>query len=100
MEAVCHAPRRRIRSLTQKLNWRHCPGELNPADLPTRGVPANQLKENLLWWTGPAFLKSKEVIYQEMSEISGEALKEEAVLQEQVKNPIPTTHVFGLPREK
>jgi hypothetical protein len=44
------------------------------------------------------FLKSKEVIHQEISK--GEALKEEAVLQEQVNNPIPTTHVFGLPGEK
>ncbi len=85
-----------IRNLTQALNWNHCPGEWNPADLATRGIPAIKLKDNLLWWTGPEFLKSKEVIYQRISK--EQSLRDEAVLQEEVKNPIPTTHVYGLPR--
>ncbi len=33
-----------IRNLTQALNWNHCPGEWNPADLATRGIPAIKLK--------------------------------------------------------
>ncbi|VDN43485.1 unnamed protein product [Gongylonema pulchrum] len=29
----------------------------NPVDLLTRGVPANELRNNELWWFGPEFLK-------------------------------------------
>jgi hypothetical protein len=41
-------------------------------------------------------LKSKEVIYQEISK--DQLLKDEAVLQEQIKILIPTTHVHSLPQ--
>ena len=47
-----------IRGLTKIENWRHCPGELNPADLPTRGVSGKQLVDNELWWQGPVFFKN------------------------------------------
>ena len=35
-----------IRELTNKHQWRHCPGELNPADLPSRGCSVQELKKN------------------------------------------------------
>ena len=44
-----------IRGLTNIENWRHCPGELNPADLPTRGISGKQLVDNELWWQDPVF---------------------------------------------
>ena len=46
-----------VRRLIDVENWRHCQGELNPADLPTRGVSEKKLVDNELWWEGPAFLK-------------------------------------------
>ena len=46
-----------ILSLTNKEQWKHCPGEMNPADLGSRGVLATQLKESVLWWEGPEFLR-------------------------------------------
>ena len=49
-----------IRELTNKHQWRHCPGELNPADLPSRGCFVQELKKNETWWTGPRFLKFPE----------------------------------------
>ncbi len=36
--------------------WRHIPGEINPADLPTRGIMAANLCNNTLWLEGPEFL--------------------------------------------
>jgi len=42
-----------IRGLTPGGNWNFCPGELNPADLPSRGVTAKELAGNTLWWHNP-----------------------------------------------
>ncbi|KAH9362471.1 hypothetical protein HPB48_015615 [Haemaphysalis longicornis] len=45
-----------ITTLTNPESWRYCPGEDNPADLLTRGVSVNTLRESRTWWTGPEWL--------------------------------------------
>ena len=45
-----------IRELTSEYEWRHCPGECNPADLPSRGCTGSELPECERWWKGPRFL--------------------------------------------
>lgn len=45
--------------------WRHVPGDLNPADLPTRGLPASKLAHNRVWMEGPAFLINDESTWPE-----------------------------------
>ena len=47
----------KIRQKTEGCQWRHCPGNINPADLPSRGLMASDLIEAALWWEGPCFLK-------------------------------------------
>ncbi|XP_055941659.1 uncharacterized protein LOC129971707 [Argiope bruennichi] len=44
-----------IRALTNKSSWRHIPGSMNPADLPSRGCSAQTLlKSN--WWLGSSWI--------------------------------------------
>ena len=45
-----------IRRLSDKEKWRFCPGELNPADTPSRGCAVKELVNNKSWWNGPTFL--------------------------------------------
>ena len=39
--------------------WRHIPGEMNPADLPTRGLSATDLCCGKSWMEGPEFLTNE-----------------------------------------
>ena len=44
-----------IRKLIPTAIWKHCPGILNPADMPSRGTPVCEFKEKVdLWLHGPA----------------------------------------------
>ena len=46
-----------IRQLTNENHWHFCPGEINAADLPSRGCSATALAENETWLHGPKFLE-------------------------------------------
>ena len=84
-----------IRQLTQAVNWRHCPGEWNPADLGTRGVTTHQLKDSKIWWKGPDFLELPEEIW---PKLGMNVIQEDNMASlEQVKNSAETTHVFMQP---
>ena len=47
-----------IRKLTDVDSWKFCPGEKNPADLPSRGIRGPDLAQTETWWNGAEFLKS------------------------------------------
>ncbi|XP_011702045.1 PREDICTED: uncharacterized protein LOC105458437 [Wasmannia auropunctata] len=43
----------KIQSFTEEVVWAHVSSEENPADLLSRGVSANRLLRDPLWWHGP-----------------------------------------------
>ncbi|KAL9954863.1 hypothetical protein ACROYT_G042448 [Oculina patagonica] len=81
----------KIRELSNEANWNFCPGELNPADLPSRGCGGEQLAQNQTWWNGPKFLRLSRDHWPESPQTSALSENKEA-LQEVVKNPISVTH--------
>lgn len=72
-----------IREVSQPSQWRHCPGNLNPADDASRGLSAKELLKNERWLQGPDFLSKSEEHWPH-SEI-GDVLEDEA----EVKNERP-----------
>ncbi|XP_046142128.1 uncharacterized protein LOC123987879 [Osmia bicornis bicornis] len=47
-----------IQTLLPAVDWRHLRSGDNPADLATRGVTVQALKEDERWWHGPSWLQS------------------------------------------
>ena len=45
-----------IQSHTSPMQWRHCPGQENPADHLSRGLFGNQIQSLDIWWHGPSWL--------------------------------------------
>jgi Pao retrotransposon peptidase len=42
-----------LRDLSVGVTWSFCPGEINPADVVTRGATLNDLRHSISWWSGP-----------------------------------------------
>ena len=80
-----------IQSLTESARWRHVKGEVNPADIPSRGMFPTKLKDCKMWWHGPDFLKSEsyneEVI---PSQLDPESLE---ISNREMKKQTSTHHV-------
>ena len=49
-----------IRDSTEPRMWRHCPGELNPADDASRGLSPKEILNKKRWLHGPSFLLQPE----------------------------------------
>ncbi|XP_043642531.1 uncharacterized protein LOC122612775 [Drosophila teissieri] len=50
----------KIEQCTDGSKWGHVRSEDNPADLASRGVSPQELKDSALWWRGPAWLHLKQ----------------------------------------
>ena len=49
-----------ILDISRKMDWRHVPGALNPADDVSRGLLPSELANEHLWFTGFAFFKESQ----------------------------------------
>ena len=81
-----------IRCLTERELWKHCPGECNPADLPSRGLTSKELCSKLTWWKGPSFLYLPEAEWP--GQIKPDDSSNEEVLRETVKNEPKISHAL------
>lgn len=62
----------RVTEVQQKVPpecWRHCPGQSNPADLPSRGASVRKLQEDF-WQKGPDWLELPEAEWPQQFRIS------------------------------
>ena len=76
--------------LTPKDSWRHCPGEVNPVNLPSRGLSAKELSTTKTWWNGPNFLHNRVNQQPEMSQPA--ETEEEEIQREAIKTKKVITH--------
>ena len=58
-----------IQELTNIENWNHVSSKENPADLVSRGVDANMLRNLRLWWNGPSWLQQEETVWPKQQEL-------------------------------
>ena len=80
-----------IRQLTNKNNWKFCPGKANPADLPSRSCLAEDLTRSDLSWHGPSFLRESDDHWPNMPT----TFDQEKANEELVKHPPPITYALA-----
>lgn len=62
-----------ILEYSEAKDWRHVPGNLNPADDASRGLPTNKLHKDHRWFRGPPFLFNQESNWPKSSPFTEEA---------------------------
>ena len=60
------------------ITFRYISSDQNPADLPTRGLSANELSDATLWWHGPRWLEKPEMLWPQwcLPEVTPDIIKE------------------------
>ena len=76
--------------LTARDQWQHCPGDINPADIPSRGLSSEKLADNKMWWKGPEFLQLSDEQWPRSEAFPSSEITEVEV----IKNPKGLTHVL------
>ena len=72
-----------IRKLLRIQCWRHCAGHDNAADIPSRGIDPQELKDHKLWYNGPRWLTDLDSDGGEEEEMT---LPEDCLLEAKVKH--------------
>ena len=71
-----------IQETLPRSRWFHIGTGDNPADCASRGITVEELKDHLIWWTGPKFLSLKTIVFpRQPTEESSEEKKEEKLVK-------------------
>lgn len=73
--------------------WHHIPTTENPADCASRGQTPMELKENMLWWSGPKYLATSSNEWK-VADTKDPSMMEISVISAEVK-PIIVKTFFG-----
>jgi hypothetical protein len=57
-----------IQRLCEAYHWGHVSSECNPADIISRGLDAETITTNQMWWHGPGWLLSEEIEFPDLSQ--------------------------------
>ena len=71
---------RKIREIVPTSNWRHVPGPLNPADIPTREISPDMMTPDSVWFKGPKFLYGNQESWPTLSIDEEDVLPDEKVV--------------------
>ena len=82
-----------IHQLTDKNQWCHCPGILNPANLLSRGTSGEELVQSIRWWNGPAYLQLSQDKWPQ-TKISSHM--DQVIQSELVKNAPAVSYTFSI----
>ncbi|GFX20995.1 reverse transcriptase domain-containing protein [Trichonephila clavipes] len=91
-----------IQKLSDPKEWRYCKGKDNPADLISRGLPLNDLKNNKIWWYGPKWLTMKQTEWPLFSEpiIETEINNDKLELKKSINQGDPSHPSFGVTMQR
>ena len=79
-----------IHHLSDSQLWHHCPGNLNLADIPSRGMNGEKLSACDLWWKGPEILCQYEDQWPDLYNIPASKITTNSEL---TKKPTVSTHI-------
>ncbi|XP_055590945.1 uncharacterized protein LOC129743026 [Uranotaenia lowii] len=85
----------RIQKVTERHPWRHVPGDQNPADLISRGITPDQIRDDKLWWEGPEWLQLDEGCWPRQTERSSDEHVKKEARKTAAHNVIKYDEAFG-----
>ena len=85
----------KIVSSTVMSHWYHVRSEENPADLPSRGIQAQELSSNTLWWQGPTWLRTSPEKWADQNQAPPETILEQRAVKVHSALASSTTDVLA-----
>ncbi|XP_068158480.1 uncharacterized protein [Drosophila tropicalis] len=85
----------KIVTATNDAPWNHVSSENNPADLPSRGLSAQELVHKDLWWHGPPWLREPQESWQRATPLPLDTALEKRVVKVHVAIAKPANEILS-----
>ena len=79
----------KLQEHTNVNNWKKVPGELNPADVASRGCTIAELIKSESWWKGPSFLAENETSWPSAVKVSPSEAAVKEIKEERDREELP-----------